>query len=310
MAETTAAAGHLGDPEEDEFERKTRSLLHEAKADCLDSISKQLASQCHAWKDMSHLARVLLSHALLRPDLREALAELVPLLSALLPELPAAAEGESPVTFPRLLLNACQDEFERLLDSCEPADPALAGVSLVVSCAHLPPDDKECGAGGPALVRCTAAISGGDLGTFEVPAAAPLGETLGALVRARLGGGLRVRVVLTSEDGQVLWREDRRGLLGALMGYLGHLCVRGVLAMKVLPMILDDLLGASGPAEHLAGCAQELLDTAGSALGRTKEGQKVRIRFVRRLRGRTAQASRARGEARKVNACGVARPSE
>ncbi|CAK0867466.1 unnamed protein product [Prorocentrum cordatum] len=131
MVETIAAAVH-SDSEDDAFERKIRSLLHEAQADCLDSISKQLASQCHAWKDMKPLARVLLSHALLRPELHEMLAELVPRLSALLPELPAEAEGESPVTFARLLLNACQDEFECLLASREPADPALAGASLVV----------------------------------------------------------------------------------------------------------------------------------------------------------------------------------
>jgi len=301
MVETIAAAVH-SDSEDDAFERKIRSLLHEAQADCLDSISKQLASQCHAWKDMKPLARVLLSHALLRPELHEMLAELVPRLSALLPELPAEAEGESPVTFARLLLNACQDEFECLLASREPADPALAGASLVVSCVHLLPDDSKYGAGGTALVRCTAAVSGSDLGTFEVPAAAPFGEALGARVRARLGGGLRVRVVLASEDGQALWMEDRSGLLKALMSYLGHLCVCRVLAMKVLPMILDDLLGAGGPAEHLAACAQELLDAAGGALARTKAGQKVRIRFVRRLtRGRAAPSSR-KCEARDVRA--------
>lgn len=307
MTRTMAAAG-LSDSDGDEFERKTRSLLHEAKPDCLGSISKQLASQCHAPKDMKHLARVLLSHALVRPDLHGVLAELVPLLGGLLPEFPAEAGGEGPVTFPRLLLNTCQDEFESLLSSHEPADSLLAGVSLVVNCANLLPDDK-CGAGA-ALVRCTAAVSGSDLGTFEVPAGAPLGEALGARVRARLGGGLRVRVVLTSEDGQVLWREDRRGLLNALMSYLGQLCVCKVMAMKVLPMILDDLLGAGGPAEHAAERAQELLDAAGSVLGRTKEGQKLRVRFVRRMtRGRGAPPSRAR-EARHVNARGFACPPQ
>merc|ERR1712187_674195 len=64
--------------------------------------------------ELQLVVRIIYRTALASPHFLETYADMVFELCSLLPEFFEANDGETPVTFRRLLINACQEEFENL----------------------------------------------------------------------------------------------------------------------------------------------------------------------------------------------------
>jgi len=97
------------------LERRVRSLLNKICPDSLQVISEQLAAmEVKNAEQLGTIIKLIFGIALSYPHYCETYADLVFALRIRYPEFPAEREGEKAVTFVRVLLNTCQQEFEDL----------------------------------------------------------------------------------------------------------------------------------------------------------------------------------------------------
>lgn len=104
---------------EDELERRVLALLNKICPDNLKTIVDRLADvELNDAKELEQVITIILGKALSESHYCETYADMVYILRTRYPEFPPE-EGEKPATFRRVLLNACQNEFERLPTSLE-----------------------------------------------------------------------------------------------------------------------------------------------------------------------------------------------
>jgi hypothetical protein len=107
--------GHASGTHEEEIERKVRSLLNKICPDNLKTIVERLAQiELSKSDELEFVIRIIFGKALNEPHYCETYADMVFALRSRYPEFPAELEGEKPLTFTRVLLNTCQNEFEQL----------------------------------------------------------------------------------------------------------------------------------------------------------------------------------------------------
>lgn len=101
----------------DELQRSVKSLLNKICPDNLKTIVDQLAEiQLDSPHELEYVIGVIFKKALQEPHYCATYADMVFSLRTRYTEFKAANEGDKPVTFTRVLLNTCQDEFENLSD--------------------------------------------------------------------------------------------------------------------------------------------------------------------------------------------------
>jgi len=99
----------------EELERRVKSLLNKICPDNLGVIVDRLAQiELYKAEELDFVIRVIFGKALAEPHYCETYADMVFALKSRYAEFPPEIEGEKPVTFTRVLLNTCQNEFENL----------------------------------------------------------------------------------------------------------------------------------------------------------------------------------------------------
>lgn len=121
-------------------------------------------------------------------------------------------EGYEPLTISGEQLKALarsEDYNDRIMAAAEIRTRAESNrlanleIDVVVTCVPGEPDGDNAG----IPVRCFS-IAAGEICSFVVPPDKPYGAWAGSMIRQSLGGSLLGRLVLVSEDGQLLWQEE------------------------------------------------------------------------------------------------------
>jgi len=111
-------------------------------------------------------------------------------------------------------------------------------VDFVVTCIK-DPDVREDGS---AFVRCFS-MCGGEVGALTVPSDKPFGAWLGAQLKVTMGSELPGRLVLVSQDGQLLWEDEAleiHRVLKTLVGDMDQEVVVAAVAALVALISADD----------------------------------------------------------------------
>jgi len=115
---------------EEKIEREVRSLLNKICPDNLKTIVERLALiELYKAEELEFVIRIIFGKALNESHYCETYADMVFALRTRYPEFPAENPGEKAITFTRVLLNTCQNEFESLPTSFEPTDEERAQYS-------------------------------------------------------------------------------------------------------------------------------------------------------------------------------------
>lgn len=108
---------------EEMLEREVRSLLNKICPDNLKTIVERLALiDLHKAEELEFVIRIIVQKASAEPHYCETYADMVFLLKSRYTKFPPETPGEKPVTFTRVLLNTCQNEFETLPTTFEPSE--------------------------------------------------------------------------------------------------------------------------------------------------------------------------------------------
>lgn len=110
----------------EEIKRQVNSLLNKICPDNLQRIVEQLAEvQLSSVDELELVISLVFQAALTNSHYCETYADMIFAVKSKYKEFPPQRDGEKPVTFTRVLLNFCQNEFERLPETLEPAEEDL-----------------------------------------------------------------------------------------------------------------------------------------------------------------------------------------
>ena len=112
---------------EEKITREVQSLLNKVAPDNLDSICLKLAEiELYNAVELENVIRIIFNKALLEPHYCETYANMAHNLKNKYPEFPPESAGEKPQTFTHVLLNTCQNEFEKVPTTIEPTAEEIA----------------------------------------------------------------------------------------------------------------------------------------------------------------------------------------
>lgn len=112
---------------EQQIERDVRSLLNKITPDNLLTIVDQLALiMLERASELEFVISIIFQKALCEPHYCETYADMIYSLRSRYPEFPPENEGDKPITFTRVLLNTCQNEFETIPTTLEPTEEERA----------------------------------------------------------------------------------------------------------------------------------------------------------------------------------------
>jgi len=115
----------------EEIKRQVNSLLNKICPDNLQRITEQLAEvHLSSVDDLELVISLVFQAALTNSHYCETYADMIFAVKSKYKEFPPEEEDEKPVTFTRVLLNFCQNEFERLPETLEPAEEELRDSSV------------------------------------------------------------------------------------------------------------------------------------------------------------------------------------
>jgi len=225
-------------------------LLNKICPDNLKTIVDRLATiELNKADELELVIRNIFSKALNAPHYCETYADMVFALKSRYPEFPAGVDGEKPVTFTRVLLNTCQNEFENLPTTFEPSQEETAtypkdDLFLMMKCR------KEKMLANMKFI--------GNLFLRQLLAVKVIGQVVHDLVGIREAGGL-------PEEHMI---ECVLALLDAI-GYTLDGTTHGKMLMLQFAHRLTDLKSSKTPDNQLKYCKriqyqiQDLLDLRG-----------------------------------------------
>mmetsp|Transcript_107984 Transcript_107984/g.191217 ORF Transcript_107984/g.191217 Transcript_107984/m.191217 type:complete len:475 (-) Transcript_107984:13-1437(-) len=118
---------------EGELQRNIKNCLKQVGFEDTHRIVESLTKiELRKAQDLELVVKLLFDAALTAPHDCEVYADIAMALSTRCPEFPSERSGENPVTFPRVLLNTCQQEYEsmpRWLKEPQPRDRKPSGGS-------------------------------------------------------------------------------------------------------------------------------------------------------------------------------------
>lgn len=118
---------------ENELQRNIKNCLKQVGFEDTNRIVENLTKiELRKASDLQLVVKLLFDAALTAPHDCEVYADIAMALSTRCPEFPSERNGENPVTFPRVLLNTCQQEYEsmpRWLKEPQPRDRKPSGGS-------------------------------------------------------------------------------------------------------------------------------------------------------------------------------------
>lgn len=97
--------------------RQIKGILNKLTPEKFDRLLNQLLEVVTTAEILKHTIAMVFENAVAQPTFVAMYADLCLQLSKELPQFPPAAGEEKPMTFKRVLLNTCQDEFEETQNS-------------------------------------------------------------------------------------------------------------------------------------------------------------------------------------------------
>jgi hypothetical protein len=112
---------------EEEIKRDVNALLNKICPENLKTIVERLATiELNNRPELEGVIKIIFQKALKEQHYVATYADMVFALKSRYPDFPGEAEGEKPITFTRVLLNTCQNEFENLPTSFEATAEEIA----------------------------------------------------------------------------------------------------------------------------------------------------------------------------------------
>ncbi|KAK9820051.1 hypothetical protein WJX72_005497 [[Myrmecia] bisecta] len=251
------------DPDEERKQKEIKSLLNKVTPEKFDKIFDQMVAVGIATpKTLRGLINQVFDKALTEPTFCEIYAKLCLKLNEELPDFEDDTEVEpedgrprQPLTLRRLLLNKCQEEFEK-------GDAAMAAVDAREKADREKSEAQDQKAGEEGKEASTS-------GTDAAPGAAGEGEKEEGELAADDKLRLRREEALRAEEEL----KGRRRMLGNIQ-FIGQLYKYKMLTEKIMHTCIRKLLGEiDNPKREDVECLCKLLSTVGRQLDESKTGK-------------------------------------
>ncbi|CAE8636152.1 unnamed protein product [Polarella glacialis] len=278
---------------EQELSRAVLGQLNKVCPSNLQRIVDNVAAiELRNGKDLETLIHVVFSKALEEPHYSETYADLVFKLRSLLPEFPASEDEVSArpsVTFFRVLLTSCQNEFERLPARLEDSSDDSSDSDFASHNAANSEAEE-----GDNVRKPSPRAGMKEAAKEKVKQRMKQKKAEEAQAQSRDSSSPQDQNTLDEQAAdEAKIREDRRrrrkGRLLANMRFIGHLFLRRLLAVKVIGTIVHELVGfreeqpEAVPQEHCVEAVCELLQAIGHTLDSSPDGRKLMQLFLLRL---------------------------